>query len=340
MSAPVSYTLSAAPGVLLCAHRLPEAQLAEVKAAVVASRAAPSVWSGGQALGAPAGTRLVIAGLEPGERRVPDDLVELLTQRLPDAKLLLLSREPMVRHCISVQGGRVMLLAPPLSAQILSSRIRMILAAERLEDAASFTEGPDMRRELAGPHFWVGTVGRAAPGGARAQPVLSLGEAEGITAILPTVPDLRLLDEELTQIRDVLRRSDAEPEPRALLEAVGPRAGILQLNAAGDDLFCYWPDPGLPLYIHSFQRLPELFALSRTVEQTGQPLFRLAVSPGDILIACTGPQWSSQPGAGLAVERAALDAALAAGGPAVASVLAQSFEEGDLTSTALVVEVR
>lgn len=318
-------------------HRLSHELAADVAQACALAHARYVPWRGeSQPAGDP--PSLLVAGLSAGERRVPEDVLELATRSYPGLSLLLLCSEPLVRPAMALQNGRITLLARPFTPGKLASRIRALTAtragtplrADRPPDASVALE------ERVAPHFWVASL--AAPGADDAPlspPWLSAESGEGLTAILSPPDRLPLDDTQLQRALAAARANDGEQE-RVFAEALGPDAALLHLSADAREWTLYWPRPDWGLWLFSPLRLPPLCDLSSTRAETAA-LFRFPAAGGDLLLAASGPLPEGQHGAlGLAPE---LAAALEDGGPAALDWLTQRAAGAGAFSGVLV-EVR
>ena len=125
------------------------------------------------------------------ERRIPDAVVEV-AQINPEARLLLLCNEPLVRSTTALQNGRVTLVGPPLTAGKIFRCIHFLLNDGAREGRGRDTMpipglvgGPVDVSEHQREAWWLATVGCDPSGhdGAHARlPVLD--QAEGVTVIL------------------------------------------------------------------------------------------------------------------------------------------------------------
>lgn len=127
-------------------------------------------------------------------------------------------------------------------------------------------------------------------------------------------------------------RVDAPDHERSeeLRSSLGTRAGLVHLDAAGDEWVLYWPHDLAPVVIHSPLRLPNTFRPPKRGADK-ESIVRLDARAGEVLLALTTP---------LANERLVkLGAEMCEGGPAVvdAALHATTHERG---VCGIVVEVR
>src|SRR4051794_15750037 len=154
------------PLIVAATSYLPEPDLAVLMEASRRLGARVLPWQAEEELDASVLPSLLVAGLAPGARIVPNDIAHLLTHVFPRMPLLLLCTEPLVRSTMTAQAGRVVLVGPPLSASKIAARLRMLLASSEQEVVSGvhpttghWVEGdaPGMAtREHRRPQYWVG----------------------------------------------------------------------------------------------------------------------------------------------------------------------------------------
>ena len=112
--------------VLVSTARLEETLRRQVAEACDHARVRAVFWSasGAEKATGPLNPSLLVAALPSGQRVIPEDIAALATQEFQAVPLLLLCGEPLIRHSVSLQGGRVTLLGPPLTREKISARIR------------------------------------------------------------------------------------------------------------------------------------------------------------------------------------------------------------------------
>jgi hypothetical protein len=286
---------------------------------------------------------LVVASLPVGSRRVPDDVVELVTQRFPELPLLLLCQEALVRPTVTAEAGRVTLVGPPHSRSKLGARLRMLLA--RTDEAALLE--PDTRgepnassaagyprqtqtREYRRPEYWVSAFGS---GDSRGPPIPSVAlhrrEASGLTMLL-SEPRADVCD--LEQLTHALARPESDDEKEAALcDLLGGSRALLHLTPHADEWIAYLPRRDWPLCLFSPQRLPHHTDLLRTFELSQSCMLRLRAAPGDVIAALTADfgLW----------ERPSARDALGDGGPALLELLCSGTLEVEMGFAGAIAEV-
>jgi hypothetical protein len=289
-------------------------------------------WAGANVLGDNAergssnhtGVDAIVELLPAGERRIPESAMRLASELGPDAGVLLMCGERLVRPAMTLHGGRVTLLSAPFSLERVYSYLRILLlhgtggAAWQLER----TDGLSVNvHELAFAGGWVGALGvwpDGAPPHARVQ-------GEAVTVTVPLASDVT--QRELVHASGCLSRRASEPEKKlpALQKVVGARAGILHL---AHERWCfYWPGDG-SLRMHSEGRLPPMCDLSGSAKNGVVTLGR---APGDLAV---GLSRSAEPWLA-GNDRIALQT----GGPAVLRSLASRAQAGAVNGSAFVAEV-
>src|SRR5882672_109740 len=160
------------PSVVIAVHRLSSALLTEVRAACRTARLAADDWEGGTPRAVPS---LVITALEPGERRLPSDVVTVM-DTAPGIRAIVCASEPLVKPRISLAGGRVVLLGPPIDRFRLAAVMRAALGEDLFGPAGHGGERFEVLRRL----YWVAWVR-----GQRSSPV-NLDEQRGLTVSFGT----------------------------------------------------------------------------------------------------------------------------------------------------------
>jgi hypothetical protein len=270
---------------------------------------------------------LLVAGLAEGARRVPEEIAELLTGALPRVPLLLLCSEPLLRPTMITQGGRIVLLSPPLSPSKIASRVRMLLsgAAGDAGTQASAKQPGFTTREMRRAHFWAGAFCKAT---ARplAFPFVHEEASTGLTVVLSAESvDRDLADEAI----GVLGSSEREPEKELALEkCLGRDRAALHLASGSEHWTFYWPRLDWSLCLFSSQRVPHFTDLGRMMERSFRRVIRIRAAGGDLVSASTAPYASSS---------AAL-ASMIDGGPALLE-LAAAERADDRATAGVIAEV-
>lgn len=287
--------------VLVAAHRLDDGLMADVEDACNKAGARVVMWSGGAI---PADHRgrpsVVVAGLPWGERRIPEDLVDLTTRAVPGLSIMLLCAEPLLRPTMSLQNGRVTLLGPPLSVPRLCSRLR-ILMADRRSGAGSFgsfdtapgvagARSPVAVRRFQHTNFWLGAISaRAAGTRDQSEPTLppvAFRPSAGLAVILPG-PGRVATERDVSDCVQILQGSRSDDAVTSELASRLKRdAGFVHLSPSGETWTVYWPDGRWPLSLVSPLRLPHASDLSRG-HRRGTPLFRMRAASGDLMVGLT-----------------------------------------------------
>jgi hypothetical protein len=291
------------PLILVASDHVPESSLSSLIEASRSVGAGLLQWRAPMQTAPSRAPALVVASLPVGSRRVPDDVVELVTQRFPELPLLLLCQEALVRPTVTAEAGRVTLVGPPHSRSKLGARLRMLLArtdeaallepATRAEPNASPTAAAGARssrrtqtREYRRPEYWVSAFGTGdSPGPPIPSVVLDRREASGLTMLL-SEPRADACD--LEQLTHALARPESDDDKEAALcELLGGRSALLHLTPDADEWIAYLPRRDWSLCLFSPQRLPHHTDLLRTFELSQCCMLRLRAAPGDVMAALT-----------------------------------------------------
>jgi hypothetical protein len=260
--------------VIAIARRIEPTLLAEARAACASLGLATEEWGGGIPRTAP---QLVLTGIDPGERRLPDDVYHLL-EASPGVRAVLCVNEPLVRPRINLANGRVVLLAPPFDRVRLAGVLRSLLAVEPT------TISPDERRgqrfEALRRAYWVAWARGAGT------PAIAIDEQRGLTLVLGLAAARKA--DAVVQLVNAIQ-PDAQ-RSAALAELLGTDSAMIHLDEAGGDWLFYWPTE-LPLWLCSAQRIPprQSFGAGTPFAAAGRRFARIAAFPADQLVAC----WSS-----------------------------------------------
>jgi len=106
--------------ILLATHRLPPILMLQAREACETLELTATEWARGVP---PIAPRVVIAALDPGARRIPDDVMTLL-EAAPALRLVLCAQEPLVKPRVVLGDGRVCVLSPPIERAHLVSVLR------------------------------------------------------------------------------------------------------------------------------------------------------------------------------------------------------------------------
>jgi hypothetical protein len=296
---------------------------------------------------------LVVAPLRAAERRVPDEVVDFLSRRSPDALVLLLASEPLLRPTVSVPGGRITLMGPPHSAARLATRLRALVGDRELDSGDRVTTRPQgmnaavITRQYRARGWWTGTVAAVEPPAdhiERKLPTVRQEASEGLTVVLSTRAAVPKLDDVRTAAGALLRsESDAQTE-MAVRDALGAGACIVQLTGDRKEWVVHWGEAARPIWLLSPMRLPAVWDLRRSLGSGA--VLRMSVERGDMLVAMSEPVggWAEAPTSGPARPFGHADAELAAalldGGPSALELLAARLRKSPASFSAAFVEVR
>ncbi len=256
--------------VAVAVQRIPPPLLAEVRAACAALGLVVEEWAGGIPRTSP---MLVITALEAGERRLPDELCQLIDAS-PGIRALVCASEPLVKPRISLGSGRVVLLAPPVDRVRLIAVLRATIGAD---ERSPVREAGSRRFELLRRQYWVAWA-RGADG-----TTVNLNEQSGLTvAIGPSGivgPVTRTLNENISEAK----RADK------LVERLGNSGAVVHLLEDAAEWLIYWPAPQCPIWISSPQRLPTRWSAAKALGAAGQNLIRVPAFPGDQIVGAWSP---------------------------------------------------
>ncbi|MFO0744413.1 MAG: hypothetical protein U1F43_01920 [Myxococcota bacterium] len=196
------------------------------------------VWKGANDVELPGDPALVLAELPAGERRIPEYVLDLLVQRCPDARVLLLSHDPLVRPTVMLQDGRVTLLGPPFEPERIAEQMRLLAAANRRRrsptlnlTAASHEEtAPVVVREHLRATYWIARIGAQEPDSEAEMPLPLVHEhaLDGLLAIFPLPLGESAFDQDPGRVVSALRTDgDVDERERAVRNAVGDRAALV-----------------------------------------------------------------------------------------------------------------
>lgn len=331
--------------MLIAESRLEPALHAVVQRACEMARTRPVPWKDPAAL--PAGSRpaLVISGLGSGERVIDDELVALMTRIRPGLSLLMLCADELIRPTLSLQGGRVTLLGPPLTEERVAARLRILLADARADSSVGTVRygNPSAGEVLVHEHstrrayLAVASAGATEPEGqASLTPLLDI-TSDRSSALLSASGQLDA--SRLTQAAEQLLGDDSEEEKeKQLNDLFGPGAALVQLTAV--DWSFYWPDPSSGLFLASPLRLPQVWSFANSLGRTDTTFLRAPAAPSDVLVALWGAPWPLGPHANRRDDEAELLNAAISGGPQVLDLLVERLKQTTVPAAGLVVEVR
>lgn len=248
--------------VLLAERRLSAALELTARVACSSVGASPATWVDGPA---PAGARVLLAELQPGERQIPRELCDLLADA-PTLHLMLCAQEPLVSPRVVLADGRVSLLAPPVDHAQLVEALQAVVGPP--PPPPSSERGARYER-LRRSHWLAWTRGVAAPAPRvedRAGVLVMLGEA----------------GEDFPGVAAAIARRDFA----AAIAAAAGAAGFVSLTPDAQRWEVYWPDLEQPLWLLSPHRIPSRW---RPPTAARDGLLRLRAFAGDQLVAA----WST-----------------------------------------------
>jgi hypothetical protein len=310
--------------ILTC--RLGDAQ-ARVHEAALRAGLEARPWSGRCEWSSSDAPAFVVAGLGRGERRIPAEVVDVVTRVVPGAPLLLVCEEELASRTSSIHRGRVMLLGPPLSPSRLFSEMRILLArAHGRTLRRDIGTGAHIRERAAASHWTAQLEGSAADD----QSSFVAEDDGSLTAVLGFDGPVRRAD--AARSSRILRADTTDTQRSEELRAsLGSRAGVVHLGAKGDEWVLYWPNDHASILIHSPLRLPNAFQPPKHGEGAA-PIVRLGTCEGDVLLALAAPLADG--------GFAALASEMSGGGPAVVDALARREACDGKRARGIVVEVR
>jgi CheY-like chemotaxis protein len=254
----------APPRPTVAALSLPEALLVELGVAIAPLPVSLIAWRSPEE--AVPGDGVLLAELPAGARRIPDQVVEVLSRMGPSASLVLVAKEPLREPAATLEGGRVTLIAPPASGARLVQAARLLLA-ERLPVEGAF--------QRVTPRFYAATLDR----GAATPPALDV--ASGLLALVPFDPGPVVSVASLA----LFLRPD-EIDGGALSAKVGP-SGLIALRSDGTEWVLFWPRPTGALWLYSASRVPRVFDVAAALSRSGRTLFCLPARSGDCVVGLT-----------------------------------------------------
>lgn len=254
--------------VLLAVHRLPPAVVSDAREACKELALDVVDWVQGIPRVTP---RVMVCGLELGERRIPDDVMALL-EATPTLALVLCAKEPLVKPRVVLQDGRVTALSPPIDRTELMSVLRAaILPAPQPQSVEGY--GDHRFEALRRTHWVAWSRGRTAP-------AISLHEQRGATVVMGDGTYDR------TAIAEAMSSAQSDAEREAALGVLAGTSAVAHLTQDANEWLVYWPQIKCPLWIYSPNRLPTRWNAARSLGATdGRRLLRLSAFPGDQLVA-------------------------------------------------------
>jgi len=279
--------------ILLATHRLPPILMLQAREACETLELTATEWARGVP---PIAPRVVIAALDPGARRIPDDVMTLL-EAAPALRLVLCAQEPLVKPRVVLGDGRVCVLSPPIERAHLVSVLREAVVPPGPVAAPPDGE-PSLRFEVLRRLLWIAwTRGRAGP-------AIALDERRGATVVVGGAA----CDPSL--VAGVMTSDHGDADREAQLAAIAGSSGVVHLSHDASAWIVYWPVERCPLWIYSPNRLPACWNAARGITGVAhRRLLRLPAFPADRLVAA----WSET--ASVDAELAPIRNVLVDGGP-------------------------
>jgi len=266
---------------------------------------------------------VLIAGLGPGERTLPSEVLQVVNERHPHASVLLLSAESLMRPAVFLQEGFLAVVEPPFTPTVLAGRLKALTSSRAPASPQPF--------EVSARRGWAGLW--AGPGGAVEQVGWHVdASGAGSACVLSTRPPKALPQELLTQALEAGREDEALAAE--LARVLGATGGWVGWEGGGRGFRFYWPNPEWTLWLFSPSRVPSAHGLGGYARASA--FGRFPAEPGDVLLATPGPLPEGLLTGGR--PSPALSESLAGGGPATLALLQQVFT-GRPPQPCLVVEV-
>jgi hypothetical protein len=262
--------------VLVAVDKLPASALLEAREACTTLGLATADWFGGIPDDDPLA---VISGLDPGVRRIPDDLMALL-DAIPGLHLVLCAQEPLVQPRVVTGDGRVSVLGPPIGRAHIVTALRMAIAPPMPLDTPARGRFEVLRRS----HWIAWARGIAGP-------AISLHEQRGATVVIGDASPDR------AAIADVMTSAQRDADREAALDAVAGRAGVAHLTHDASEWVLYWPIDHGSLWLYSPNRVPARWNAARGIAAVAnRRMLRLPAFPADQLVAaCSEAPFASDP---------------------------------------------
>jgi hypothetical protein len=247
--------------VALAVRRIAPSLLVEARAACSALALATEDWGGGIPRQPP---RVVITGIDAGDRRIPEDVCGLL-DATPGVRAVVCAAEPLIKPRIDLADGRVTLLSPPID------RTRLVAVLRAALDVTPMMMSPDAshRFEVLRRGYWIAWARGTS------SPLLKVDESHGLTLLVGT-----------GDVADVVRciTTDAGDAELAneLAGLLGPDQAAIHLSADTAEWRIYWPRRDAPLWMCSPKRLPATWQLDAHLGKNH--LLRLSGFPQDQLV--------------------------------------------------------
>lgn len=337
--------------VLVATHRIDSEFLPDVQDACTKAHARYVPWAGEVGMRDLRKTPAVlVTGLRVGERRIPDDVLDLATNSYPDLSLLVLCREPLLRPTMSLNNGRVTLVSPPLTSPRVASVLRSLLSDRHVGYASTDTatghlgpKSPVNVRRYRRSDYWVGVVSSGRVEGTAAKlPLVRQTKTDGLTVVLPRPGSTRELQMNAVAAGFKRDRSGAD-RATSLEQALGDHGAALHLAPGADEWTIYWPHKHWPLFLSSPLRLPNVWNVSRSMDRIGKNLHRFHAAHCDMIAALTCFPTTTDAGPDSTTSNVtsatSLMPSLADGGAALLEFLEQKTREQPVDLVGAVIEV-
>jgi hypothetical protein len=296
--------------IWVASSQLPASVMREVKVAGEILGLAIKDWNGGFADDE---SSVLIAGIERGERRIPNDLIKLLDAK-PTLRVIICTPEPLVKQPVVLSNGRIVVLGPP------TDRGHVIAALRIMQSPTQINPDRQAHFEVLRRTHWLGWS-RGADG-----PLLELDEQRG-TSVGIAVPSGKFLSIASAIASDTLDVN----EFAEMLDTAAPSAAIVHLTHDVSEWLIFWPPRQSSLWLCSANRIPTRWQ-AFPIEPNGWRCLRMPACAGDQLIGV----WSNE------ISDSALQALwIAANDNGVATLSAlQSIVVSHPAVSGFVVEVR
>lgn len=340
--------------VVVGERKLSQATIGLVKAACHRADAACVTWPvKGSPPALEEGPGLLVAGLAAAEWQISREALDMMAA-YPGLPLLLLPTDPLVRHTLSVQDGRVHLVSPPHGVPRIHARVRALLgdqrsgARRRTHDTVPM--GFQSLGNRVGNHesersrWWVGVAACAAKSAATPIPALPYVfelAASGLTTIvalagLDAEEPLRLDNELIERVVRQLRAEEPDEDKEGALRELLPAAhGVIHLAPGASEWLLYWPMRGAPLAMLSPMRLPNVFHFDGQLAGASR-LLRHRAASGDLVVGLSRPLMDA--GGGDLLRSAAARASMQSGGSILLKALDEALRAGSEPATAVLAE--
>jgi hypothetical protein len=290
------------------------------------------------------GARLVIARLPPSERRVPDEVVEFVDRRAPDAHVLLLASEPLLRPTLALPGGRVTLMAPPHTTARLATRLQALLGSEEGWPLAGVAPYIAIR-QVRGRGFWLGVFTSdptlsEGDDGPRERPSIATNAHGGVTVAVTRGRSSAVDEARVARAAEVLVDATLGDDAIAseIRSGLGSDAFVVHLSHDRQEWVIVDGAAAAALWLFSPLRLPNAWNVRRSIPPSG--LVRIPVERSDVLVVSTERVGAWPEATSSTSELSEVDAELAAaildGGPSLLEAVGRRLGPSTAFSAAVV----